>query len=122
MEQVLACASSRPTCGLEQEERNPTVWEGPPGAPRKETKHCIPIANADAYMGQMITQAAQLLVPVTAIFVRTLVLLLRLFFPFSRCGRFNGRRNLETTYITRDKRRSDRVLKMSLRTGKESIN
>lgn len=120
--QILECASSLPTCGLKQEERDPAVWEAPLDGPEKRLS-IVPVTDTDTYMGQVITKAAQLLIPIGAVFMRTYVLFLRLVFPFTRRGCFHRFRDRKTGYIGGDgKARRDGVLKMCLGTAEELDN
>lgn len=113
MKQIHGCASSPPACGSRQEGRDPAASEGPLDGPEKKMS-IVPVADTDTHMGQVITQATQLLVPIGAIFMRTFVLFLRFVFPLIRRGCFHGCRDCKTANIGRDKARSDGMLKVCL--------
>ena len=72
----------------------------------------LPVADTDTYMGQVITQATQLLVPIGAVFMRTFVLLLRGICPLTQRGCFHECGNCKTTDVRRDEARGDGMLKM----------
>ena len=69
--------------------------------------------DTDTYMGQVITQATQLLVPIRAVFIRTFVVFLRFIFPLTRRGCFQGCGNCTPTDVRRDEARVDGMLKMA---------
>lgn len=114
MEQILGHASFQPTCGLKQEGQALAVWEGLPDDPGKSQPSFAPVIKADAYVGQVIPKATQLLVPIGAVLVGAFVLLLRLVLPLARRGCFHGCRDCKTVYIRGNKARADSMLKVGL--------